>query len=178
MCSCLHRRQRVFGRGHWGSALLAILLGWVALAMAAEPATPGTGDRNRVRLMVKFKADVEPARRKALHERLGGKFLKTIYGAPLIEVVAFSSPREAEALIKAYTQSGLVEYAELDAVVQAEEKTSRADATVFEAMPATASASSHSSSSPPRREDNDEIRNPLTSLESHSSSLIPTQSIP
>jgi|GEM_PF-6769379 len=108
--------------------------------------------------MVKFKAGVEPARRKALHERLGGKFLKAIYGAPLIEVVAFPAPRDAAALIKAYTQSGLVEYAEVDAVVQAEEKTSRTDATVFEAAPPTAAASSHSSSSPPRREENDQLR--------------------
>lgn len=100
----------------WG--WLAVLLILSALSFGAdrkEPPAPAEGTR----LIVKFKEGSAPAEHAALHQRLGGKFLKALRGLDRTEVVLFPAAREAAALIKSYQQSGLVEYAEIDGVVHA-----------------------------------------------------------
>lgn len=81
----------------------------------AADAPPAKG----ARLIVKFKPGTTPESRTALHERLGGKFLKTLFGAQSTDVVVFPASSDVPALVKAYQQSGLVEYAERDGTVHA-----------------------------------------------------------
>lgn len=73
---------------------------------------------DETRVIVSFKKAAALEARRALHRKLGGRFLKTIYGAPGLEVVLFPAKSDVAALTRTYLESGLVDRVERDGVAR------------------------------------------------------------
>src|ERR1700732_2552112 len=73
-------------------------------------------DKEPIQLIVKFKEFATEAQRNNLHNQVGAKKLRTVYGDANTEVVRVSG-KDLANVVKTYQQSGLVKYAEKDTKV-------------------------------------------------------------
>jgi len=102
------------------ASALAALVGWSVAVLAQPVAFAQTNSRSAGfradRMLVKPKPNTDLT---ALHARLGTAVLRSFSGIGNLQVLQLSAGADVRMLLSAFQQSGLVEYAEPDFMVQA-----------------------------------------------------------